>query len=69
MDSEVKSSEYKNKYHKLPVNNPFIRDKYIWHRDNAFYDKIKVSNEWMTSKLQRKSRLTHIDSSIAMPMI
>lgn len=42
MDSETKSSETKKKYQKIPINNSFIRDKYIWDRENELYDKVKV---------------------------
>lgn len=42
MNPENKNSETKKKYQKIPINNSFIRDKYIWDRDNELYDKIKV---------------------------
>lgn len=36
------------KYREIPINNPFIRDPYIWDRENELFDKIKVS--WFDQK-------------------
>lgn len=32
----------RKKFKEIPINNPFIRDKHYWDRDNETFDKIKV---------------------------
>lgn len=38
----MESHEDIKKYREIPINNPFIRDPYIWDRENELFDKIKV---------------------------
>lgn len=33
------------KYREIPMNNPFIRENYIWDRENELFDKVKVIYE------------------------
>jgi hypothetical protein len=33
----------RKEFTEIPINNPFLRDKFYWDRENETFDKIKVN--------------------------
>lgn len=46
-DKEIEGNNFGNrdrkKFKEIPINNPFLRDKFYWDRENEIFDKIKVN--------------------------
>lgn len=41
-NKEISENNFSSKFKEIPINNPFIRDKFYWNRENERFDKIKV---------------------------